>query len=62
MKDPHKNPRIRKNTLTDEFIEKAQNTLLEGIVILFKELLTKLLRKADPDFDPDRVRINPNGQ
>lgn len=62
MKDPHKNPRIRKNTPTDEFIEKAQSTLLEGIMILFKELLTKLLKKADPDFDPERVRRNPNGQ
>lgn len=62
MKDPHKNPRIRKNTPTDEFVEKAQSTLLEGIMILFKAFLTKLLRKADPDFDPDRVRRNPNGQ
>ena len=62
MKDPHKKPRIRKNTPTDEFIEKAQHTLLEGIMILVKELLTRLLRKADPDFDPNRVRRNPNGQ
>lgn len=62
MKDPHKNPRIRKNTRADEFIEKAQNTLLEGIMILIKEFITRLLKKANPDFDPDRVRRNPNGQ